>query len=285
MKMNMSVCESCGAPLPVPGNALPTECRFCGHRFGDTWEPLHVTFLNPRMSALNAVDTVSGELKRKEVSRAFSRIASREWTVLYYIPILESGGSLTHEPFDTSIAEKTIRTTEQLPFDPVEMRKKGVVFPLRNLHALLKKKDRRSPGPVGNGRRLVYFPVWEVAYRFRGIVFKSYVSAVDGTSLKIQALRCHKKKSWMSLFGMLCLAILLGRPINSGGAALVFSAVFILPVSTILFPYFWELFAFQEMVEIQGETVNFKEIDYPENSFKNSFKGLLKKRREMQSPG
>jgi hypothetical protein len=110
------------------------------------------------------------------------------------------------------------------------------------------------------------------------MVFKSYVSAYDGIPLKIQALRNHRKKSGLSLFGLLSLAVLLGRAINSGGGALMFSAIFVLPVSAILFPYFWELFAFQEIVEIQGETVSFKEINYPENSFNNSFKRLFKKK-------
>lgn len=272
MKMNMSICDQCGAPLPIPANEFPKGCRFCRHRFGDHWEPPQVSVLDPRMSALNAVDTVSKELKHKEVSRSFLSKASLERTVLYYIPILEFGGSHAPGPFDTSIAENTIRTTEQLPFDPVEMRKKGVVFPLRNLRGLLKKIKPRSHGSGGSWGRLVYFPVWEVAYRFRGIVFKSYVSAVDGIPLKLQAFRCHKKKSWMSLFGLLSLAILLGRAINQGGGPLALSAIFILPVSALLLPYFWELFAFREIVEIQGETVSFKEIDYPENSFKESFR-------------
>lgn len=277
MKTEMSVCEYCGAPIPVPANILPKGCRFCRHQFGEHWEPVDVRFLSPWMSALNASDIVKKELKRKEVCRTFLNSASPERTVLYYIPILEFGGSMPAAPFDTSFTEKTIRTAELLPFDPVEMRKTGTVVPLPHLHILLKKTQSRIKESRGYVRRLIYFPVWEVSYRFRGIVFKSYISAVDGIPLKIQAMRNHKKKSALSLFGLLCLAVLMGRGFNMGGGAMLFPAVFVLPVSTILLPYFWELFAFQEMVEIQGETVSYKEIDYPDNSFVNSFKRLFKK--------
>jgi hypothetical protein len=278
MKTEMSVCNNCGAPLPLPENMLPKSCRFCRHQFGEHWEPMDVRFLSPRISALNALDIVKKEMKRKEVSRTFLNNASLERSVLYYIPILEFGGNQSTAPFDSSIAENTIRTSELLPFDPIEMRKTGVVVPLPHLHILLKKTQSKSRESMGHSRKLIYFPVWEVVYRFRGIVFKSYVSAYDGIPLKIQALRNHKKKSALSLLGLLALAVLLGRGANTGGGALMLSAIFVLPVSAILFPYFWELFAFLEIVEIQGETVNFKEINYPENSFKNSFKRLFKKR-------
>lgn len=275
-----------------------TQCRYCGNKYYVPQDLPPAVVIKPRVDQQNARDIVLKELRHDEISSSFLSRSFFERAVLYYIPFFELRGiragfassaagkppeysytaydyiekandlsDLSLEPFDPTTVENAIISAEQLPFNPVEMRKKGLVLPPGNLAALLKNENPHARESVESHRRLVYFPVWEIGYTFRGIIFKSYVSAVDGRPLKIQGLRSHKKKLRLSLFGMLALAILLGRGINSGAGGLLIAAIFVLPLSVFLFPYFWELFAFQEMVEKQGDTIHFKTINYTENSF------------------
>ncbi|MCP4156118.1 MAG: hypothetical protein GY757_50830, partial [bacterium] len=131
-----------------------------------------------------------------------------------------------------------------------------------------KNENPNALESVENYYRIVYFPVWEVGYSYKGILFKSHVSAVDGKIIKIQGLRCHKKKMLKAMGGLLALGILLGRGINGGAAPLFIALLIGLPAAIILTPYFWELFAFQEIAEKRGEgEFLFKAINYTENSF------------------
>lgn len=306
MKVNVSGCRDCGAPLPVMEGQNVTECRYCGIKSYIPRDLPPAVVLKPRVDRQKAKDSVLKELRHDEISPSFLSRSFFERAVLYYIPFFELRGiragftsslpskppeysytayayidkandlsDLSLEPFDPTTVEDAIIGAEHLPFDPVEMRKKGVVLPPRNLAVLMQNQNPHARESVESHRRLVYFPVWEVGYTFRGIIFKSYVSAVDGRPLKIQGLRNHKKKLRISLFGMLALAILLGRGINSGGGPLIITAIIVLPLSAILFPYFWELFAFQEMVEIQGDTIDLKTINYTENSFEKFSRKLV----------
>lgn len=306
MKVNVSGCRDCGAPLPLMEGQFVTQCRYCGNKYYVHRDLPPAVVIKPRVDRQNARDIVLKELRHEEISATFLSRSFFERAVLYYIPFFELRGiragftsslpskppeysyiaydyidkandlsDLALEPFDLAAVENAVIGAEQLPFDPVEMRKKGVVIPPRDLAALLKNENPHARESVESHRRLIYLPVWEIGYTFRGIMFKSYVSAADGRPLKIQALRSHKKKLRISLFGMLALAILLGRGINSGGGGLVMAAIVVLPIAAILFPYFWELFAFQEMVEKQGETINLKTINYTENSFEKFSRKLV----------
>ncbi len=306
MKVNVSGCRNCGAPLPVMEGQFVTQCTYCGNKSYVHRDLPPAIVLKPRVDKQKARDIVLKELRHDEVSPSFLSRSFFEGAVLYYIPFFELRGiragftssspskppeysysaynfiekandlsDLSLEPFDSTTVENAVISAEQIPFNPVEMRKKGVVIPPRDLVSLLKNQDPHARESVESHRRLVYFPVWEIGYTFRGIIFKSYVSAVDGRPLKTQALRSHKKKLRISLFGMLSMAILLGRGINSGGGGLVMAAIFVLPLSTILFPYLWELFAFQEMVEKQGDTIDLKTINYTENSFEKFSRKMM----------
>ncbi len=69
------------------------------------------------------------------------------------------------------------------------------------------------------------------------------------------------------MLGILGFAMVLGRAINVGGGPFLVALFFLTPIGLILFPYFWELFAFREMVEIENDIVMFRTINYTENSF------------------
>jgi hypothetical protein len=298
MKVEVSGCNYCGAPLPLVENQFVTECRYCSNKYYVHQDLPPAVILKPQIDKHSARDTVLKELKDKEIAANFIRNSLFERAVLYFIPFFELRGikagfsppapdkpkeynylaydylekasdlaDLSLDFFESRIVEDAILTAEQMPFNPVEMRKMGVVIPPGNLMALIKSENPHAREAVENYHRLIYFPVWEISYSFQGIVFKSYTSAVDGQPMKIQALRNHKKKLKMALFGLLALAIFLGRGIHVGGGPLIVTAIFGLPVAAILFPYFWELFAFQEIVEKRGEMVNYQTINYTENSF------------------
>jgi len=298
MKIEVSCCNYCGAPLPLVENQFVTECRYCNNKYYVHQDIPPAVILKPKIDKNSARESVLKELKDKEIAANFFRNALFERTSLYFIPFFELRGikaglasSLPNRPqeynyiaydsleiandlndlsldfFESTIVEDAILEAEQMPFNPVEMRKMGVVIPPKKIPALVKNEKPQAREAVENYNRLFYFPVWEISYSFRGIVFKSYTSAIDGRPLKIQALRSHKKKLKISMFGLLSLAVIFGRGINSGGGSLIIMAALGLPFSAILFPYFWETFAFQEIVEKRGEMVDYQTINYTENSF------------------
>ncbi len=298
MKVEVSGCNTCGAPLPLVENQFVTECRYCRNKYYVHQDIPPAVILKPQIDKNTARDIVLKELKDNEIAANFFHNSLFERAVLYFIPFYELRGikagfsppapnkskeynylaydylekandlnDLSLDFFESSIVEDAILTAEQMPFNPVEMRKMGVVIPPKNLMALIRNENPHAREAVENYHRLIYFPVWEISYSFQGIIFKSYASAIDGRPMKIQALRSHKKKLKMALFGLLSLAIFLGRGIHVGGGPLIVTAIFGLPVAAILFPFFWEIFAFQEIVEKRGEMVNYQTINYTENSF------------------
>lgn len=275
-----------------------TQCRYCKSKYYVHQDTPPAVVLKPQIDAKTAKDIVLKELRDKEIDAHFLANSFFEHAVLYFIPFYELRGikagfaasetsqqpeynyiafesldkadnleDLTLGFFDHSMVEDALVSAEQQPFNPVEMRKQGVIIPPTEIHNLERTRDPKAREAVESYARIIYFPIWEISYTYKGILFKSYASAVDGRPLKIQGLRCHKRKLGMSLGGLLSLAVLLGRGINTGGAGLILAAVFALPVSALLIPYFWELFAFQEIVEKRGELISYETINYTENAF------------------
>ncbi|MCP5106002.1 MAG: hypothetical protein GY950_21640 [bacterium] len=311
MKVSVSACENCGAPLPVTECQMVTECRYCKNKYYIHQELPPAVVLKPGLNAGKAKDIVLKELGDKEISPNFIQNSSFEQGVLYYIPFFEErgiragvasapqgknrGGEYSYLAYDSiektndltdlglgerelHIVEDTMISADRVPYNPVEMRKTGVILSPQNLSLLTTEKKQQAETArisVEAYYRLLYFPVWEIRYSFQGIFFKSYVSGVDGRPLKVQGLRSHKKKLGMAMSGLLALAVILGRGLNAGGGGLVVSAIVGLPASAILFPYLWELFAFREIVEKRGDKVNFHSINYTENSFEKFSRKLV----------
>lgn len=298
MKIKVSGCKCCGAPLPLAENQFVTDCRYCSNKYYVVQDSLPAVVLEPQVEKNSARDLVLKALRDKEISSNFLNNSFFERAVLYYIPYFEVRGikagftsqsnskpqeynyiaydylerandlnDLAIGFFNDSIIEEAILNSEQIPFNPVEMRKNGMVIPPENLNVIARSENPYAREAVENYHRLIYFPIWEISYSYKGIIFKCYVSAIDGQAIKIQGIRCHKKKLKMAMFGLLSLAIILGRGINSGKFGLITAAVFGLPFAAILFPYFWEIYAFQEIVERRGGSVNYQTINYTENSF------------------
>lgn len=305
MKINVSSCDSCGAPLPVSESQFVTECRYCKNKYYIPQDLPPAVVLKPLASKESARNIVLKELRDPEISVHFLKNSFYERGVLYYIPFFEVRGirsgftspspsaapeynylayeylekandlsDLDLEFFEFETVETAVISAEQVPFNPVEMRRTGIVLPPRDIYNLMRNKKTHVEESVEHYHRLIYFPVWEISYSFRGIIFESYVSGIDAKPIKIQGLRSHKKKLWLSMFGLLSLAVIMGRGINAGSGGLLLTALIGLPAAAILLPYFWELFAFQEIVEIRGETKEYQTINYTENA-------LLKYGRKM----
>lgn len=297
MKINVSSCDSCGAPLPVSESQFVTECRYCKNKYYIPQDFPPAVVLKPLASKESARNIVLKELQDPEISVHFLKNSFYERGVLYYIPFFEVRGirsgftspSPTESPeynylayeylekandltdldlefFQSETVETAVISAEQVPFNPVEMRQTGIVLPPREIISLMRNKNPYALESIEHYHRLIYFPVWEISYSFRGIIFKSYVSGVDGKPIKIQGLRSHKRKLWISMSGLLALAVILGRGINAGSGGLLLMAIIGLPATAILLPYFWELFAFQEIVEIRGEVKEYQTINYTENA-------------------
>lgn len=298
MRTNISGCNFCGAPLPMVESQFVTQCRYCGSKFYIRQDIPPAIVLKPQVDKQKARNLVLNELRDKEVAPGFLKNSFYEGAELYYIPFFEvrgiKAGFASPEPgkpaeynyvaydyvekandlndisldyFDYAIVEDALISAEQAPFSPVEMRKTGVVIPPIKVESLMNREKPQSRESIENYYRLVYFPVWEVSYTYKGILFKSYVSAIDGKALKVQGLRSHKKKLRLAIFGLLCLAIIFGRGMNAGGGPMLLMALLCLPAAAVLFPYLWELFAFQEIVEKRGGLVLYETINYTENMF------------------
>jgi hypothetical protein len=177
--------------------------------------------------------------------------------------------------------EETLINAEQERFDLVEMRKAGVVLPVSD--NLLEKDNTKYSGSelVEIHHRVIYIPVWEINYSYRGIVFHSYISAVDGILIEIKAMKSQGRKMLFSIAGLAILGILFAKLIKMGFFMLKplangkgissliifgFAGIFIIFmfIFFLLFPFFWEMFAFREFLiirrgGIESETINFED--------------------------
>jgi len=183
---------------------------------------------------------------------------------------------------DFPLIEDIILKAEPMEFQPAEMRRLGVLLsPNRDANSAFQIEGAALP-VVEYSLRTIYFPVWEIGYSFAGILFKSYLSAVDGTPLKIQAIKNHDRNLLLAIAGVAALAILLTRTLKlgmwrtnplSGMFLLLFVAAGF--ITWFLFPYFWELFAHREIIEKSTLLCESRPINYSENSILHAVNFLL----------
>lgn len=306
MRIRVTGCETCGAPLPVSEGQFVTECHYCKNKYFIPQELPPAVVLKPIISKENARNIVLKELRDPDISEYFLKHSFYERGKLYYIPFFEVRGirsgfttpspieppeynylayeymektnnlnDLDLEFFQPETVADALISAEHIPFNPVEMRKSGVVLPSQDIHMLMRNKSSNALESVEHYLRIIYYPMWEISYSFRGIIFKSYVSGVDGKPIQIHGLRNQKKKLWISMSGLLALAVIIGRGINAGLGGLLITAIIGLPAAALLLPYFWELFAFQEIVDKRGEMKEYQTINYTENALEKYCRKFL----------
>jgi len=183
---------------------------------------------------------------------------------------------------DISLVEEAMLRAKQMTYDPARMRQLGVVIaPSRAVSAPVAPEPSALP-LYECTQRLVYFPVWEIAYSADGILFKNYVSALDGQCLKIQALKNRRASVVKAVLGLAVLGITSARLGRLGVVMLpTFFQLSILLIPASLFllllftPYFWQLFAFREIVDRYPGFSEAKPIQYEENSFSRLMNRLM----------
>lgn len=313
MTVSLINCAHCGGPLPVvPGQCI-CRCAYCSNPYYlDQGQPPAVV-LASELNAGQARAAVLAALRDRRIEPGFRKGTFFERATLFYIPFNEVRGikagwvaadaenngkdsfsivsfeylepandlsALYLDVLDRNILEAAMLKARQVPFRPAKMRRRGVVLPA--MPHPVNKTTNDTPGirdTVERHLRLIYLPVWEIAYSYRGMMFHSYCSAVDGAMILVNGLRNHRRKLSMALLGSFSLALLLGRTIRFAvdlvtrirpGLFPLLTAGLILAGATlawaVLFPYLWRLFAFREEISISGNFTSMQTISYRENA-------------------
>ncbi|MCP4154804.1 MAG: hypothetical protein GY757_44190, partial [bacterium] len=160
MKVNVSVCTGCGGPLPVVEHQFVTNCLYCDSRYYVRQDMPPAVVINPGIEKETARDLVLNELHSKEIDADFIKRSASEGVTLYYIPFFEVRGlkaglqqstdpgkqvefsyqayeriekgndlnDMALDFFDDAIVQEAIVNADTTTFNPVELRKKGVVL-------------------------------------------------------------------------------------------------------------------------------------------------------------
>lgn len=300
-------CKNCGGALHIVPGQCVIRCPFCGNPYCLDQELPPAVVLAVQVDEEQARERILKGLREPRIEPGFLRRTFFERATLYYVPFYEvrgvkAGWSLgegetdtySHVSFeylepandletlslnvlDRSLVEAAILNACQVAFRPVEMRRRGVVLPAQPFRKNNVSTDHDVRHVVETHLRLVYFPMWEVAYSYRGMVFRSYCSAVDGSLITVKGLRNHRRKLGLALLGLFSLALLLGRMLKlvfvilsgvSVGPVTLLAAVGILALGGliwgVLFPYLWRLYAFREEIEVSGAFMVTRPVNYRE---------------------
>ncbi len=325
MKVKVISCSECGAPLRVSEGQFLSLCKFCNVKYYVKQDIPPAILIKDNIQLKDAKRIVLDQLRNKAVSKGFLSNSYFEKGTLFFIPMIEirgikaratskeitgkneygysaydyieNGSNLSDLEIDFiegSILEESLINADQAEYNVTEMRKRGVVLPLKPDFHLGGKESLEEQMVVEKHIRIIYFPVWEINYSYSGIVFKSYISAIDGAPIKIQAIKDHRKKLFFSIIGIFSLATLFARGskflllvmmgqkqgVHAGGLVtgfLLFGGLITLMVSSLLVPFFWEMFAFREMVSIRRDEVESRLINYSENSLMKFLRGVIQK--------
>lgn len=308
MKVQLYSCRNCGGALKAMAGQAVIRCHYCNSLFYVHHDFPKIVVLKPEIELNGAKGIILKGLRHPSVSSPFIRNSYFEKATLYFIPFFEIRGiragwdslpgtdikQYGYQAFgflekandltgikigwvDYSAVEESILNASQIPFDATEMRKVGVVLPFGKVESFKNERFQPNADVVEVHYRVVYFPVWEIGYTYRGIIFKSYLSAVDGRILKIHALKNHRRKLLLAIGGLFGLATLLARGfklafvmtrtpligVSVGFLVIVFPLFLFL--AALLFPFLWRLYAFREELVIRGKWTESIPIDYTEN--------------------
>jgi hypothetical protein len=175
---------------------------------------------------------------------------------------------------DISLVEDTILNSEQMEFNPTEMRKVGVLLPVTSNRPAQQESELPALPIIEFYVRVLYFPVWEIGYSYEGILFKSYLEGMNGGIMKIQAIKNGKRNLLTALLGAFALGTLISRSLIFGFQTVVIAPLILVTLVLasgtaflMFFPYFWQLFAFKEIIEKRPKIIDSYPINYSENRF------------------
>ncbi len=161
---------------------------------------------------------------------------------------------------DLALVEECLLCAGQIPFDPPALRRLGVVLPASRPQPLSSGLEPYSLPLLEYDVRLVFLPVWEIAYSLHGVLFRSYLDAVLGRVIRVHALRSARRNRLRAILWTAAAAIALARTFKlalhperspasmmfSSEMLLLFAAV--LGANVLLLPYFWQIYAGREML-------------------------------------
>ena len=333
--MNVKVisCSECGAPLRVAEGQFLTLCKFCNVKYYVKQDFPPAITIKDNIDLAEAKKIVLDKLRHKDVSKGFLSNSYFERGTLFFIPLIEirgikarvspkeisgkseygytaydyieNGSHLTDleiDFIDSSILEDSLLDADQGVYDVNEMRKRGIVLPLKPDFSIDEKTGADEQNVIEKHVRIIYFPVWEINYSYSGIIFKSYISAIDGEPIRIQAIKNHRKKLIFSILGIFSLAILMARGMKfilifltgseMGMEAsrimlwfFLLGALITMILSSLLIPFFWEMFAFREIISIRRDGTESRLINYSDNNLMKFLRGFLDKAGKLFSAG
>ncbi len=325
--MNIKVisCSECGAPLRVAKGQFLSHCKYCNVKYYVNQDFPPAITIKDNIDISKAKRLVLDKLRDKSVSKNFLSNSFFEKGTLFFIPFIEIRGIKTRitsekisgqnkfvytaydyiehgsnlsdleiDFIEGEILENSLLDAEQAEYDVVEMRRKGIVLPLKPDFSIKTEEANGGLDIIEKHIRIIYFPVWEINYSYGGIIFKSYISAIDGEIIKVQAIKDHRKKLILSIIGIFSISIILaqglkyilffnmdvGKKSGFNGIsliALLFGALLMLVISSLLIPYFWEMFAFREIISIRKTGIESRSIHYSENSLIKFLRSILNK--------
>ena len=183
---------------------------------------------------------------------------------------------------DISQVEDAMLKADQMEFNPAEIRKKGVLLPITRVQPSQPEAEQPALPVIEFYVRILYFPVWEICYSYEGILFKSYLEGVSSGIIKVSAIKSGKRNLLMALLGTFALGTLISRSLILGFRTLAFAPMILVALLLVsgtafalFFPYFWQLFAFREIIEKGPKIIDSYPIHYSENRFIRITNGLL----------
>jgi hypothetical protein len=173
-----------------------------------------------------------------------------------YLERANDCGDLEIGFIDLMQIEECLLSAVQIPFQPAELRRLGVVLPVEKCQNISSGLEPFALPMVEHGIRLIYVPVWEIAYSLNGILFKSYLDAICGRLIRLHALRSRSRNIVRAMLGTSAAAIALARTAKLSLAVPLFSSIFtllflgVLGATLLLLPYFWQIFSCREMLVV-----------------------------------
>lgn len=291
------------------------DCYVCKTRYYSPLETPPALVLKPRLGRDQARDQVMQAFKHDEIAAHFRHHADFIDAHCYYVPIFEvrilragwqeqafSGETIFNyhpevrmavandladldlDTIDCSPLQEELLTAASISFDPLSLRQSGTILPFTEFKLISESDAILDPDILEKYYRLIYLPIWQVSFQYRGLIYKSYISAVGGQILSLKALREYKKKLLYSLLGLLSTVVFIGRGPVEGPVFALLSVGIGIPMLIFLVPYLWEMYAYREMVQVEGQKVTKQPMSMVERSFvetgKLFFKNLFGRRRK-----
>jgi len=315
MNLELVSCKNCGSNLTfILGQKIIT-CPHCKTKYYIDVNFPDAINLKEKLDMYEAENIFYQSLnKNKAISRSFIKEIKIKDIDLFFIPFIETRGIKVNQFYkneklelnyisfqqiecandlkdfsgliiDPDYIEDALLKAEQIDFDPIKLRKKGNLIEITQ-HILDTQKNKMlAEDFLESSIRIVYFPIWKITYVYKNIVFESYISAIDGKVFKISGIKNHKKKAGYALIGLMFAGILLPRTakfllfMSLSSFMLIVNILiftFILSFISLLIPYFWELYAFKEIVDYYPNYKVENPINYQDNFLTNSSKFINK---------